>query len=106
MVSFSCSVPFSEIKRRTGLYYQWMTTANVYINRISFKAGSLVSVGHLCGIHPGYLRVDEASKELRQAFGLTEADVLFQLSLQNMTVTAVKGKPDTQNIFLLHCHRS
>jgi hypothetical protein len=93
MISFQCSKPWSEVKKPTSSFFQWLR--QVYLNQTKFKASMLVACGFLHGAHPGYPRRDEAEKELYSRLNNNQNDkVHFQLSARTLLVPIADRKPE------------
>ncbi len=98
MVAFQTSTPWSRIKAPSSKYFNWLRLNSVYLNQTKFKTATLVACSFLVGTHPGYLRHDEAERELRLSLGLSipdqnteEADIHFQLSSRTASVPVQDG---------------
>jgi hypothetical protein len=98
MVCFQSSTSWSKIKSYNSTYFNWLRTNNAFLNQTKFKTSTLVACGFLVGAHPGYLRRDEAEKELRASLQLPqdgadsdEEDIPFQLSSRTTTVAIQEG---------------
>jgi hypothetical protein len=92
MISFQCDKPWTEIKKPTGSFFQWLHKCCIYLNQIRFKANTLVSCGFLHGAHPGYLWRAEAEKELDRCLNQDrEKSIPFQLSARTVSVPITDG---------------
>jgi hypothetical protein len=95
MISFQCSTPWSDIKKPTSSFFQWLRQVRVYLNQTKFKASTLVACGFLYGAHPGYLRCNEAEKELSLCLNNNHKEKnYFQWSARTLSVPITDGKPE------------
>ena len=101
MIKFHCSIPFNELKKTNSRYMKWLFSAGIYLNRSWFAADDLTSIGYVAGAHPNYFRVKEVIQELRSEFKLEKGETQFQMTPRNMSVEAIKGKPETR--FYFYC---
>jgi len=95
MISFRCSSSWTDLKKPTGSFFQWLYSNKIFLNQTRIKSTTLVACGFLHGAHPGYLCRDEAELELVQSLnGNQDQKIPFQLSARTVTVPIQDGKPE------------
>jgi hypothetical protein len=82
------------IKKPTSSFFQWIYKNKVFLNQTRIKVDTLVACVFIHGAHPGYLRRNEAEKDLWKCLNKESMELIpFQLSSRTVTVPIKDGKP-------------
>jgi hypothetical protein len=95
MISFRCNSSWTDLKKPTSSFFQWLYSNKIFLNQTRIKSATLVACGFLHGAHPGYLHRDKAKIELDQSLNSNhDTKIPFQLSARTVTVPIQDGEPE------------